>query len=325
MLVVTTRTAVRERLGAVSTRLGLPSPTFVGRVEEALESGIDSPVLLLDLGSCCKDESLEHVLRTWEAYRPGGEVVVFTPLIDREAELKAAVTLVRVLRLAETRVMTASDFYRDEVWRNLGELGQRSALESELRRELVAAVQELGRRIRAEPVVLQILHDAPRYADISAAASTALGRVRVRADTQRKALWKLLRRSGQMPASWLLLVFRVLWYVKLREKGWSTDQIAHFLSFPSARHLRMTLRRRFGVGVGELKRVRYDDVLRWAATLVTSEHADLARQSVRALVEPLLARTDVAGVRTSRDPGATKAAERERGSRRRRDAKSRDE
>src|SRR5438067_6590450 len=156
MIAVTTRPAVRERLEAVSSAVGLPRPGFSDSLYDALESGVDSPLLLLDLGSCCRDSDLAHALHAWEAFRPGSEVVLFTPLIDQAAELRAAVTLAKATRFVETRVMTASEFYRDEVWRVLRHSSERASLQTEIRSDLVSAVRRTGQQIRAEAVVLQI-------------------------------------------------------------------------------------------------------------------------------------------------------------------------
>jgi hypothetical protein len=291
MLGVTTRIAVRERLRAVSVTLGLGAPVFFERVEEALESGTDNSMLFLDLGSCCADPTVEPIVRIWELYRPGSEVVAFTPLVDRERELRTAVGLVQGLRLAKVRVMTASDFYRDEVWQNLAVARGRATLESELRRDLLIAVTETGRPLRAEPVLLELLHEAPHHAQIRASAALPLDDVRLganKSDQTRRARWRLLRRAGQLPASSLVLVFRLLWYLKLREAGWSTARISQFLGFPSARHFRSTVQRRFGVGLRALRGVRYADGLRWAAELITSDYASLGRLPVKALAGMLL-------------------------------------
>ena len=67
--------------------------------------------------------------------------------------------------------------------------------------------------------MLKLLHEAPQRPDTRAVAAAALVRVRANAAAERKALWRLLRRAGHLPASQLLLVFRVLWYVKLASRG----------------------------------------------------------------------------------------------------------
>jgi hypothetical protein len=275
----------------VCGHLGLPAPHFAAAVEEALGPAGDAPVLLLDLGSCCDDPSVAPVLRAWECFRPGSEVVILAPLLDRERELRATVTLVRELQRARARVMTTSDFYRDDVWRNLGQERQRATLEAELRSELLAAVRATRRPLRGEPLVWEILHEAPLQAAIHASADTLLADVRadaVSTASARKRRWRLLRQAGQLPASWLVLVFRVLWFAKLREQGWSAGEVARFLGFASPRELRLTVRRRFGVGVRTLKDVRYEDALRWAAGLLTTPEAKLGRLTLRALVGPLV-------------------------------------
>ena len=199
--------------------------------------------------------------------------------------------------------MTSADFYRDEVWRNLGVMGARAALEAEVRSDFVAAVRRTGRPLRAEPAVLALLHDAGGGESVGPAAGT---RKESRSpDSDRKAVWRFLRTSGQLPASWLLLVFRVLWYTKLRERQWSSSEIAHFLGFESPRHFRVSVKRRFGIRLGQLNALRYGQVLSWAAFSVTS---GLDAEGLRTLVTPLLASDAMTesrvGGRTSRATSA---------------------
>jgi AraC-like DNA-binding protein len=286
MLVVSTRPAVRERLKAVSAVLNLSAPKFIARIEDAL--GEDSPLLILDLGSCCKDTELLPMIRIWETYRPGSELVLFTPLIDREAELTVAVSVVRETRFIDTRVMTTSDFYRDEVWRNLRDINARAALEVDLRAELVEAVSKLGTGVRAEALVIRLLHSTVCLPESHSPRRTEIGGARVIMEAERKRIWKRLRASRQLPASWLLAIFRLLWYTKLHERGWPTSRIAQHLGYPSARHFRVMMRRRLGLSIEQLNCVRYADAVRWAAGLLVAEHPKRHRLTMRALVEPLL-------------------------------------
>ena len=289
LVAVTTRPAIRARLRQVCSALDLPPPHFASAVEEALGPAGNAPVLLLDLGSCCADLTVTPIMRAWECFCPGSELVILAPLLDRERELRTAVALVGELQHVRARVMTTSDFYRDEVWRNLREGGDRAALEAELREELMAAVRATGRPLRGEPLVLELLHEARRQGEARMAGATSPTHVGSDgADRARKHRWRLLRRAGQLPATWLLLVFRVLWYAKLREQGWRASEVAAFLGFASPRDLRLTVRRRLGVGVRTLKCIRREQALRWAAELLTTPHVTPARATPRALIGPLL-------------------------------------
>jgi hypothetical protein len=290
MIAVTTRSTVRERLEAVSATVGLPRPCFSETLYDALESGVDSPLLLLDLGSCCRDADLAHALHTWEAFRPGSEVVLFTPLIDQAAELRAAVTLARATRFVETRVMTASEFNRDEIWHSLYQSGERAALQAEIRSELLTTLRRAGHQLRGEAVVLQILRDSSSLGEASGRAE----RLSVKTEKERKALWKLLRRARQIPASRLLLIFRVLWYAKLVERGWHAGRIAHFLGFGSARQFRVMMKGRLGLGIEQLKRIRYDAALEWAASLLAggADSPQSPNLPMRAVIQPLVEKSD---------------------------------
>lgn len=287
ILGVTTRPAVRARISDVSGSLAIPRPLFVGNVLDTLERQLESAVLLLDLGSCCRETELLRLVHAWTTFHPESEIVLFTPLLDRESELRTTVLLVREVRLAEVRVLTASDFYRDEVWRNLWGMRERALLQVELRTELLGAIQALGRSLPAAPIVLQIL-GATASVRGSQAASTAADAPRVQIDRERKTTWLHLRRSGQLPATWLEVVFQLLWHAKLRSRGWSGPRIAQFLGFESPRHFRMVLSRRVGIGIKDLRRLPYDDALAWAASVLTTPKGRLDERSVRALIRPLL-------------------------------------
>ena len=299
LVAVTTRPVIRMRLGALSAEVGMPAPLFAAGVDDVLESGVDRAILFLDLACCAGDDDLVPVVQTWDAFRPGTEVVAFTPLVDRERELAATVALTQVLRNCNLRVLTASDFHRPEVWRNLQSQRARATLLAELREDFLAAVQRTGRHLPAEPLVLQLLNDAPRLADRPPGHRSTLDdagdgtpeehRASVEAENERKGVWRVLRAAGQLPASWLVVIFRVLWYLKLVEREWTSGQIAEFLSFPSPRHLRLTFRRRFGVTLEQLRGVSYRAALRWAAELLTGAHAQLGRATTtRSLIQPLL-------------------------------------
>src|SRR5688500_10732837 len=100
MLVVTSRPLVRTRLRSLAEDLALPIPTFVERAEQVLGAA-PSPLLLLDLGSCADAERLEPIVREWEAQSPGAVLVVFAPLVDRDAELRTTVMLARTAASSE--------------------------------------------------------------------------------------------------------------------------------------------------------------------------------------------------------------------------------
>lgn len=289
ILALTIRAPVRERIVAISLQLNLRRPAFVDRVGGVTSAGPHHAVLLLDLGSCAESDGLELLAQSWAAANLGTELVVLLPLINRDFELQTAMGLVAAARNAPTRVMTSSDFERDEVWHNLRVSSERSVLSAELRSEFLAAVGV--RTIRARPVVLGILDGATATTGMQATARAAMPTARAKADTPRKTMWRVLHASGQMPASWLLVIFRVLWYTKLNEKGWSAGRISDFLGFPSPRHLRLTVKRRSGVSMEQLKIVRNADALAWAAALVTSDHATqqaMGGMAIRELIGPLL-------------------------------------
>lgn len=274
--------------------LSLPAPVFVDDVTEALERGIDRAVLLLDLGSCCRQEELVTLVRVWAAFHPSSEILLFTPLVDREAELHAAVSLVAGVRSAVVRVLSASDFFRDESWRNLWVMRERAALQAEIRTDLLAAIGATGRPLAAATAVLGLLAEAAagqrKTVPDAFAPNPDVARVRVR---QRKNVWQQLRRLGQLPPSWLLLVFRVLWYAKLREDGWSPTRIASFLGFTSSRHFRLTVSRRLGIGLRSLRTLSYESALAWAAKILTTPYPTLQPTSLRRLLDSLMVSSEL--------------------------------
>lgn len=283
LVAVTRRPAVRLRIAEVSAQFGLPPPIFRERVDDVFAAGNDVAVVILDLGCCCADTGLPRLIRRWARGHSGTELVLFTPLLDRDSELETVLALLRVAGDAALRVVTTREFYRDEIWRTLTAVRERVMLERELRAEFLAAVARTGRSLRAATEVLDLLDEAPRQAAIEAPVETPPAGAQVAArqtpnaravgERERKVRWKQLRRAGQMPASRLRLVFRVLWYTKLRQIGWSTARVAEFLNFASPREFRRAIRRRLGVGVRFLRWLRYPDALGWAAELVVTKHA----------------------------------------------------
>lgn len=284
MLAVTTRAVLKDRLTGIAARLELPSPRFFPSAEGILAARVRDPLLFVDLASCCDDFRIERSIRDWEAMNSLSEIVFYVPLVDRERETRL---MFRLASIGSGRVMTESDFSRLEVWRTLKAAHTLAALKEEIHEEFLAAVAATGRRLRAEPIVLQLLSDAPKVTDLNETIAAALKNYRPNADAARKAMWGHLRRADQMPASWLLLTFRILWYTKLQEKGWKTGRIAPFMSFRTARDFRRALRRRAGISMSELKKVRYPWALEWAARVSTGGYAELAGSPVSRMIEPL--------------------------------------
>ena len=282
MLVVTTRLLVRTRLRALADELALPAPTFLDDVTHALEESAGAATLLIDLGSCAFHEQLEPMVRAWSAYNPAGVLILLVPLLDRERELETTVRLARTVSNPELRVMTSSDFHRIDVWRSVQQRCHRTALHAELRDEFIRAVCAIGRPIPAEPLVLDALvnalHGGPRPASSGES----------RDESRRKTLWKQLRKAGQLPPSRLELVFQILWYAKLKSRGWNASRIAQFMGFREPREFRMMLKRRLGIGMSSLNRIGLDDALSWAATVATLDHSRPGRTSVREMLRPLL-------------------------------------
>lgn len=274
-----------DRLIRITAQVDLPDPRVFPSADALLAARAQDPLLFLDLGSCCHDFRLEWRIREWRAENPLSEIVFYVPLIDRERETRLMFSLAAI---GAGRVMTESDFSRPEVWRTVKEARSLAALKEEIKEEFLAAVGRTGRKLRAEPIVLQLLSDAPKVTDLNETIAAALRNYRPNTDAARKAVWTQLRRADQMPASWLLLTFRILWHTKLQEKGWNTARIAPFMSFRSARDFRRALRRRAGISMSKLKAVPYATALEWAARVSTGGYAELAGSPVSSMIAPLL-------------------------------------
>jgi hypothetical protein len=285
MIAITSRVNLQERLRQVSARFGMPAPIFLATAGELLESASRVSLLFVDMSACCRDPRAEVCVRTWLEYHPLSDVILYVPLADRECEIRMMFALAKQ---GIGHVMTASDLERDAVWRTVTERRALATLQAEIQADFQDTAAGLGARIRAESIVLQVLAEAPKVVDVHATAATGLPDVFGSGDTRRKAVWRRLHEAGQVPVSWLLVVFRVLWYAKLVEKGWHAGDIACFLGFNSPRQLRLTVKRRLGLTIDELKQVRYREALDWAAFLCASGAAELSGMTLRTLVRPLL-------------------------------------
>lgn len=292
IIAVTARAAVRLRIAAVSAQLALGRPCFAGTLEEALALDPRGALLVIDLGSCAPDADRREQVRAWARLAPAREIVLFTPLLERDAELRVALELLRALRDLDPHVLTATDFYRDESWPPLVARLEHAALARALRADFMDAVARTGGSLRAESAVLSLLAaapcGAPRGGDGAMWRESPARDDRRARERERKSHWKLLREAGQMPASCIELVFRVLWFARLRHAGWSTAHIAEFLHYGSAAELRRAIRRRLGVGVRALRYVEYPDTLHWAAAVIVAPPWDERRPTARALGRALL-------------------------------------
>jgi hypothetical protein len=287
MLAVTTRVEIKTRLVRVAGEFGLPMPEFFAHARDALASRASAPLVFLDLGICCRERGLRATVGAWARRHPLAEVILFVPLLDRECETHA---MFELAALGVGRVMTVSDLARAEVWHTIRVAHGVALLQREMLEEFRDAVRRAAHPVRAVRIVEEMLTNVHTNAPCCAMAGLSPDRA-VSAGARRKAVWSALRREGQMPASWLVLTFRVLWYAKLREQGWDAQRIAAFLGFRTPRLLRMTLKRRFGVCMRELQEVRYAAALRWAVELCTGDHgAETGRARERLPYPPLQTR-----------------------------------
>ncbi|HEX2778175.1 MAG TPA: hypothetical protein VHM30_01675 [Gemmatimonadaceae bacterium] len=189
-------------------------------------------------------------------------MLLYVPLVDREAEMHAMFDLAS---LGAAHVMTASDVDRREVWATVLARQAQGPLQDEIRADFAQAVGALARPLPAAPLVLALLTETPSVTDVHATMAKALGHPDPKSEAARRCVWKRLRRAGQMPASRLLVLFRLLWYARLAAAGWVPGAIASFLGFRSPRQLRLTFRRRLELPIRQLHALTYDDLVRWTA------------------------------------------------------------
>lgn len=262
MLAVTTRSSVQERLKVVATLRGLGTPTFFAQASELPWNVTDQRVLFLDLSSCCREAHLETTVRGWATRHPGCQVILFVPLVDRECETRA---MFSIACLGIGQVMTASDFVRADVWATITRQGRLSALQKELWDEFRCAVERTGRTLPAESVVKLFLANAPTSVNVNAISLAVAADLQLQSGVARKALWSQLKAAGQLSPSWLLLIFRVLWYRKLVALGWRERDIVAFLGLRATRQLRLMLKRRLGTSIRSVRELGYGTLIDWAA------------------------------------------------------------
>jgi hypothetical protein len=288
LIAVSTRPVVRERLKCICRDLMLGAPYLIERPEDAPYHAATAALLLVDLGSCARDAQLLGAIRQWELMRPDSTLVLFAPLLDRELELRLAVRLSRELRQCDVRLLTASQFCGDELRDVMTAWQAKGALVEELHADLMAAIAATGRTLPARNAVLDVLRGvtgAPPSA-VPVLLDAESGHSRSATDQQRKARWRALHRGGQLPASQLSGLFRVLWYTRLRDLGWRTERIARFVGFRTARDFRRTVSRRLGVGLRELATLPYQRALAWVATELTDRSMIVSRPCAGTIPRP---------------------------------------
>jgi hypothetical protein len=264
---------------------------FIATAPEALASDIRGPVFFLDLGPQTADTEITRFAQEWIEHHPGAAVVLFAPIADVDGGSRP---LSPASPLGWCRILPGGRAADDKVWEGAREMRERAALTWEVVTDFHQATTRWGHVLPALPLVLRLLAETPTLLDVYTAAAKALGHGLAAPAARRKAVWRCLYKEGQLPASRLVLVFRLLWYVKLRSFGWQPRQLAEFLGFSSARQLRLSLARRSNVTMRVLRALSYDRTLRWAVETCALGARSYAGLPTAAMFWPLVYGTDSA-------------------------------
>src|SRR6185312_15919310 len=220
--VITQRTDVRSRLASafrtVAAEQVFPYPT----VEAFLQAEPGVTLVVVDLGSMLANDpqQLAADLTKWRRLHPSAALAAYVTLGGAAAELGLLRVFAGALGaelLTPALLDNAGDF-REFMARALR---THAELLVAIRTRFLAAVAATGRSLASERPILTFLELAP--------LSPSVGQVAQHSNATSVALARRLRSDRTLLASDLILLMKLLWWVHLRDAGWSVKEITTFL------------------------------------------------------------------------------------------------
>lgn len=196
-------------------------------------------LLVVDLADNGTPDVVVEV-RRWRHIRPEIDVVAVLPWLRPRHEAELALKLSQTGKL---QGVMAPDDCRPHTWYNIVQETGINRVGVELRRRLVLEVSKHERTIVEPNRVLGVLNAAPRVSNVDDYCRHT--------GIERRSQERLLRQQQQRQTKELLLAFRWLWAVALREEGWKPGAIAHALGYPDSSEAAKALFRTIPVGLRE--------------------------------------------------------------------------
>lgn len=230
MLVLSTRVPFQRAMERIAVDLNVEDRCRC--IDQWVLPDPGTHLVVVDLGS---NGDPVGALRRWHLESPDVDLVGTLPWVKPREETCVMLELVRAgLRY----FLMAPDDVDTAAWRQLvQELGVHRASQ-ELQRGLMMQVLAAGRgKVINQQGVLQLLANAYR--------GTTLRGVRCYTGVERRRRCRGVQRNDKE----LLIGFRWLWAVYLRERGWSAAQVAHLLGFNNSNDAAKGLFRTVPVGM----------------------------------------------------------------------------
>lgn len=264
--VIGSRRLVNARLGAVLRAAGAKAVVEFPSVLSLIGDERPFALLIVDLSDrATEDEAITNV-SIWQRLHPNSRVLAYVEPGGN------GLTLFRGwMRHLGAVLLTPEDLITDFLRKELEEARNGSAqLLAGLYDAFTRALEATGRRPQNERYILNFLELAPENVSVGqlADATTAAP-----SRAARKAKLTRALRSGQtLAATDLLVLMKILWWVYLRDRGMSVDEITGYLH-TTPRNFRKHTHDRLGLTMRVLKHLPLKVALAWVAELCVERYA----------------------------------------------------
>lgn len=205
-------------------------------------------LLVLDLGSRDYHLDAEEFIAWWRGRWPRTGLVLASPGIwTMERHLIAVLG-------RGAQVLCAPRHVDPEAWWDVLRTGVAGPLIDEIWGDLATVAATLGRSIPYPGEVQSLLRKAPEV-------RARDGFTKQYARRERRSLTSRMRRAFTDRARTTIYGFRLLWFIKLREEGWTPWDVARFLAYEDSSTAARGLRTVWRLGVRDLEQVSYSTMV----------------------------------------------------------------
>lgn len=236
--------------------------TYLDEAEYHVQENRDQ-LLAVDLGSSYHAHDIVAFVERWQLDYPTSFMVLVAPGV-RVGES----ALVNALGSGRD-VLGTDEYVQAAVWYALLRDAVAGPLVASMWWDLTTAATRLGRFIEYPSQVLTILDKCPSIRRVEEYTRQH--------QHERRSLKSQLRRAFESRTRTMIYGFRLLWAMRLREEEWTPWDAARFLCYADSSHAARKLRLFWRLGMRELDRIPYQQVVGETTDWLTGSRGFLVR------------------------------------------------
>lgn len=220
-------------------------------------------LLAVDLGSTYRTDDIVEFVQRWQAEWPTYFIVLIAPGSRPDEP-----ALIRLLGPGRD-VLRAAECTLPGNWHTIIRAAVVGPLLASMWWDLTTAAKQLGRPIEYPHRVLTLLDQCPSIRRVEEYTRQH--------QHERRSLKSQLRRAFELRTRTMIYGFRLLWVMRLREEEWTPLHAARFLCYQDSSHAARKLRLFWRLGMRELDRIPYHQVVGETTDWLTGSRGFLAR------------------------------------------------